>query len=561
MKLKNIIIGISCILAIEACNDEMNYNEFVSYSKKDIFSSFDRTRSFVTDIYGHMQYDFGNYYSGAMFASACDEAQYAWSYSDIHDFNNGAWSAANPKAAIWSIYYEGIRAVNFYLDASVGQTFEDFKHNRDYYEQMERFERYQYEVRFLRAFFYFELVRQYGDIPFSTTVMTESEANTLSRTSASEVIDFIVGECDAIAEELPVTYSDLSYTETGRVVRGAVLALKARTLLYKASPLFNTSGNSEYWREAAIANKAVIDFCAANNISLGNYSALWGTENYNNPEMLFVRRIGDLNWLEAYNFPIGVEGGRSGNCPTQTLVDAYEMQSTGKRWNEAGSGYDQENPYNNRDPRLSMTIAINNEKGWPTYNSTPLQTYEGGSNGSPTPGATPTGYYLKKYLDASVDLRPDYTNSKRHSYIIFRLGEFYLNYAEAVFYYLKGADAKDATFTLSAREAVSIVRNRADVKMPAFPEGLSNSEFEEKYRNERMVELAFEGHRFYDVRRWKKGELLRSVTLMNIKKTGEDTYSYTRVQSDRFWNDRMYFFPVPAVEQRKNPALTQNPGW
>lgn len=275
MKIKNILLSLLCCpLLLGACSDEMDYNEFVSYNKEQIFSSFSRTMGFVTNVYGHLDYDFGNYFGGAMLASACDEAEYAWSSSSIHDFYNGSWSPANPKAYLWSSHYEAIRAVNFYLEASQGQTFADFKYNKDYNEQMERFERYPYEVRFLRAYFYFNLVRQYGDVPFTKEVLTESEANALSRTPAEQIFDFIVNECDDIADELPVAYTD-GYKETGRITRGAVLALKARTLLYRASPLFNASNDNTRWKAAATANKAVIDFCAANGIKLGTYAALW----------------------------------------------------------------------------------------------------------------------------------------------------------------------------------------------------------------------------------------------------------------------------------------------
>lgn len=562
MKLKNIIIAFGCSLAVlTSCSDEIDYNELITYDKNEIFSSFDRTKNFVTDIYSHLDYDFGSTYNGGMLASACDEAEYAWTSSSIHDFYNGAWSPINAKYSLWIDSYSGIRAVNLYLEASQGQTFDQFKHNKDYGEQMTRFNRYQYEVRFLRAYFYFNLVRQYGDVPFVKTVLTEAEANSVSREPASTIFKFIVDECDAIVDELPITHAT-PYNETGRISRGAVLALKARTLLYQASPLFNTSNDKALWKAAAEASKDVIDFCSANNKTLGAYTALWGTENHNASEILLARRIGDLNYLESYNFPVGVEGGNSGNCPTQTLVDAYEMKSTGLAWDEPGSGYNPQNPYNDRDPRLNMTIAKNGDTGWPTYNSTPLQTYIGGANGAPISGATPTGYYLRKFCDASVDLRPNSTNSKRHSWITFRLGEFYLNYAEAVFRYLDSPDATDATFTMSAREAVNKVRSRTGVAMPAFPMGMSNSNFEKKYMNERMVELAFEGHRFWDVRRWKKGELFKSIDRMILTKNeSTGVITYTRETVQRQWHDKMYFFPIPDSELRKNTALTQNTGW
>lgn len=560
MKLKNIILTLICLTTFFACEDEMDYNEFVNYSEEQVFTSFDRTRGFVTNIYSYLDYDFGNY-GGAMLASASDESEYAWTSSSIHDFYNGAWSASNPKAGVWSSSYTAIRSANFFLETSQGQTFSDFKYNKDYNEEMERFERYQYEVRFLRAYFYFNLVRQYGDIPLTTSVLTEDEANSLSRTSAEDIFDFIVSECDDIVNMLPSSYDGLTYKETGRITRTAILALKARTLLYQASPLFNPNNDESLWKEAALANKAVIDSCATYGIKLDTYSALWGTDNYDASEMILVRRIGDSDNLEYSNFPIGVEGGNSGNCPTQTLVDAYEMQATGLLWNEAGSGYNPDKPYEGKDPRFALTIAKNEDIGWPNYNAQALQIYEGGANGSPISGATPTGYYLKKYLDASVDLRPDYSTSKRHSWITYRLGEFYLNYAEAVFNYLESADATSAEFTLSARDAVNVIRQRSGVGMPDFPLALTNQEFEKKYKNERMVELAFEGHRFWDIRRWKDGDVLKTITNMKISKVSDEEYTYTRVVKERSWNDKMYLFPIPDSERRKNTNLTQNSGW
>lgn len=563
MKIKNIIlISLLAVLSF-SCSDELDYTEVTSYSKEQVFSSFSRTANFVTDIYGRLDYDYG-LYGDAMLASVTDEADYAWATSSIHNFYNGAWSALNPRSENWTNFYAAIRAANFYLEASEGQTFEGNKYDKTYEEQLVRFNRYQYEVRFLRAYYYFGLVRQYGDVPFTTEVLTESEANQLSRVSSDEIFDFIVTECDAIVDHLPVKYTNLTdgaNNETGRVGKIAVMALKARVLLYQASPLFNPTNDKQRWKDAAVASKAVIDASVENGITLGAYTSLWGTESYAASEGIFMRRVGDLNYLESLNFPVGVEGGNSGNCPTQTLVDAYEMKATGKKWNEAGSGYDASNPYSGRDPRFGMTIAKNGDEKWPTYNTFPLETFEGGKNGSPLPGATTTGYYLKKLLDASVDLRPNSSNSKRHSYVMFRLGEFYLNYAEATYNFLGSPDATSGELTMSAVEAVNKIRSRTGVAMPALATGLNNDEFYAKYVNERMVELAFEGHRFWDVRRWKRGELFKSITAMKLTKDSQGNIVYTRFEKQRGWNDKMYFFPIPDLEIRKNSNLTQNPGW
>ncbi|MDL2291583.1 RagB/SusD family nutrient uptake outer membrane protein [Bacteroides sp. OttesenSCG-928-F21] len=563
MKLKNIFFGLTCIIAFASCGDKMDYREYTVYDKEYVLTNFTRTGALVTNVYSYLDSDLPGTNS---LCSASDESEYAWSWATIHDYYNGAWSTINSKS-MWSLY-AGIRAANYFLEVYPEADFSEHALDKDYQSQMKRFNRYPYEVRLLRAYFYFRLVRAYGDVPFTEKVLTENEANIIERTSAAEVFNFIVSECDDVAGELPVRYTDLeddaangSNPDNGRVTRGMALALKARTLLYQASPLHNTTGDKEPYRKAAQANKAVIDFCKSNSFTLGKYTEIWGTDNWKASEMLYVRRIGDTNGPEVVNFPMGMEGGNSGNCPTQTLVDAYEIKATGKAWDEPESGYDPNKPYNNRDPRFAMTIAVNGEK-WPSTNPNPLETYEGGRNGLPISGATPTGYYLKKYLDTSrVTASTNNNGGSRHSWVVFRLGEFYLNYAEALFNYLGTADATNAEFTMSAREAVNVVRKRSDVNMPEFPESMSASDFWTKYKRERMVELAFEQHRFWDVRRWKEGDLFKNITRMQIIKNSDDSFTYKRVTKSRVWDDKMYLFPIPQDERLKNPNLTQNPGW
>ena len=555
MKIKNICFGIICATVLLACTDKMDYHEYTNYDKDYVFADFGRTAGFVNNIYSYLDYDLPGLTS---LASACDEAEMALTYSSVLDYTNGNWSALNSKSN-WG-YYTAIRAANYFLKETKELDYYDLRFTQDYQAQMNRFNRYQYEVRLLRAYYYFLLVRAYGDVPFTTEVLTEAEANSMIRTPASEVFDFILSECDAVVAELPVTYSGLendaaggtSNPETGRVTRGTALALKARAALYHASKLFNESQDKNLWKEAATASLQVINYCAENGISLGKYTALWGTDNYKASEVIFARRVGDTNAPEWYNFPVGMENGNSGNCPTQTLVDAYEMQDGGEP--------DASNPYAGRDPRFKMTIAVNGDE-WPATNPNPLETYIGGRNAAPISYATPTGYYLKKYLDGSTDISDSQgTGGKRHSWITFRLGEFFLNYAEAIYQYTGSSDAKSEGLTMTAREAVNKVRSRSDVKMPAFSEGMNGSEFWTRYKRERMVELAFEGHRFWDVRRWKEGGFT-SILRMEITKNADDSFSYKKVSRSLVWDDKMYFFPIPDFEIRNNPELTQNPGW
>lgn len=554
MNYKKICMALLCMAALAGCSDKMDYHEFTNYDKNYVFSDFGRTAGFVNNIYSYLDYDLPGMNS---LASACDEAEMAVSWSSVLDYTNGSWSALNPKS-LWGVY-SGIRAANYFLKETKNLTFSDLNATEDYAAQMKRFNRYKYEVRLLRAYYYFTLVRAYGDVPFTTEVQTEAEANSISRTASNEIFDFIVKECDAVAPELPISYNGLdadaaggSNPETGRVTRGTALALKARATLYRASKLFNESDDKELWRKAALANWDVIQYCNENGIVLGKYTDLWGTNNYKASEVIFARRVGDTASPEYDNFPIGIENANSGNCPTQTLVDAYEMQD--------GSEPSESNPYVGRDPRFKMTIACNGDK-WPDTNPDPLETYVGGKNGAPIPYATPTGYYLKKYLDGSIDISAgNSTGGKRHSWITFRLGEFLLNYAEATFRCLDAVDEIDDELQMSAREAVNKVRARTGVNMPAFPAEMTKEEFWKRYKRERMVELAFEGHRFWDVRRWKEGGFT-SITRMQINKIAEGHYSYQKVEKKLVWDDKMYFFPIPDSEIRKNGNLSQNPGW
>lgn len=576
MKLKKMIYSVVGLVMFNSCADQMNYHEYTNYDKDHVAKNFGYVGGLITDLYTDLDADFGTY-SGAVLGSATDEAEYAYTGNEIYEFFNGAWSPANPKSGLWSKNYSAIANCNIFLEEFVGLTFPELKYNADYEKQMFRYNNYQYEVRFLRAYFYFNLVRQYGDVPFTDHVLTAQEANTLTRKPAQEVFDYIIDECDAIKNEIIEDYSKLGdmalgNSETGRANKITVLALKARTALYAASPLFNPNNSKDLWYRAATANKELLDACEKAGMSLMSYSTLFDEKNWQAlKEIILGRRAAESNSFESYNFPIGVEGGKGGNCPTQTLVDAYEMKDTGLRPDET-EGYNPNQPYyDNRDPRFAATILKNGDGGgsekdgtrWPSYNENTLQTYYGGLNGEPMSGGTPTSYYLRKYCNAAVDLRSGKSTKMRHTWVIFRLGEFYLNYAEAVFNYLdENPDAVTDEFKMSAVDAVNKVRKRTGVGMPAFPAEMTAAAFWKKYKNERMVELAFEGHRFWDVRRWKEAsEHFTKIDEMKVTRNVDGNYSYERRTVFRQWDDKMYFFPIPQSEKAKNVNLSQNPGW
>lgn len=585
MDMKNKILLGGCLFALvlaSSCEKQMNYNEYNIYDKDYITLNFTNVGGFLTDIYNTVEYDYGNFSAGAMLSSATDESEYSIMGNAIEDYYNGGWSPTNAKSTTWTNMYAGIAACNEYLTEMLGLTFDELKLNQDYLQQMHRYENYQYEVRFLRAYFYFTLVRQYGGVPIVGENMTPEEINVLSRSSSDEVFKYVIDECNAIKDLIIKDYSDLgdyalSTEETGRANNLAVLALRARAALYWASPLFNEANDTERWHTAATYYKELIDACTERGMGLcSNYADLWSTQNYYDAsitkEIIFGRRYyssatGDGSngdrYVETNNYPVGIEGGSGGNCPTQNLVDAYDMKATGLGINEPGSGYDPANPYEGRDPRFAMTVAYNGCQ-WPTYSEAPLlQTYVGGVNGQPLSGATTTGYYLRKLCHGEISLAATGSVLRNpHTYVIFRLGGAYLDYAEALFHWLGSADASNGEFPMSARQALNMTRTRPGVEMPEFPAGMSNDEFWEKYKKERMVELAFEGHRFWDVRRWKEADkYFTSIERMTVTRNDDGTFNYERESVSRNWDDKMYLYPIPQTERMKNGNLSQNPGW
>jgi hypothetical protein len=546
MKLKyfSLIAIVVCVLT--SCSEKMNYKEFKIDDAEYMKVKFERAGGFITTMYSKLDYDFGNY-SGAMLSSATDESVYSQSGNSIESFFNGAWSPANANGSLWTTCYEGISYANMFLDEFNGLTFDDYKLDVAYAEEMHQYNNFQYEARFLRAYFYFLLVRQYGGVPLKVSDLEASEANNLPRATADEIFQFIDDECVAIKDKIIEDYADLgkmalSITETGRANNLAVLALRARAALYHASPLFNPNNDQTLWKKAAQANMDVISACRARQFTLSSdYAGLFkGRTNWSDAkalkEIIFARRLlSESRTFETYNFPVGMSGagagGQGGNCPTQNLVEAYE---TG-------------------DIRLAATVARNGDS-WPNANTQPLETYIGGTNGLPNVNATPTSYYLKKYVDPETQISGNGANTSKHVWVSFRLAEFYLNYAEA---YLNLSDKSGLSTT--AASAINTVRKRAGLA------DLSDSEATlEACKKERFVELAFEGHRFFDVRRWKEGDkYFKTIYGLEITKNADGTFTETKkVVQNRQWDEsKMNLFPIPQSEILKAGNLQQNPGW
>lgn len=523
-KMKHIALLLT-VFALTGC-DFMNCDESSTYTKEEVLSSYNRTKQLVTNVYGYLPHDFGNT-SGAMLDAATDDAIHVYKYSGIQRFVNGTWSANSTVDDVWEKYYEAIRMANFYLKETEGQLFEEWSLSDEYDKWMQNFTNFKYEVRFLRAFYYFELAKRYQNVPLVTDVLTIEQANVVKPATCMQLMEFIVSECAAIAVELPINYNGFADKEKGRITRGMALALKSRTTLYMASPLYSAN-NSDKWKIAAEAAYEIIGNATKLGYKLDKYETLFGASNNTSSEVIMARPVGESNNFESANFPMGVEGGNTSTCPTENLVSAYEMKTgVAFDWNNATMKAD---PYANRDPRLAFTI-VHNDMVWPKKE---MEIWEGGANALPLTNATTTGYYLKKYVNKDISFEAGNTGVKKHhNWILFRYAESLLNYAEAMVNAFGSPTYTDTKFPLSALEAVNEVRNRSDVKMPKLPTTISLEEFMKRLKNERRVEFAFEGHRFWDLRRWKDLEEMKTIYGVKVQKL-DNAFVYDRFVLDTY---------------------------
>jgi hypothetical protein len=378
-----------------------------------------------------------------------------------------------------------------------------------------------------------------------------------TRATLKESIDYAVSELTAAAAKLPSI--TMASWLLGRATKGAALALKSRLTLYAASPLYNVGT----WTDAVTAAQAVISLNKY-GIYQGGYRNLFLTNETNETifERLYTKNANHTH-LEIANGPNGY-GGWAGNTPLQNLVDDYEMDN-GKPITDPTSGFDPAHPYDNRDPRFAATVLYN---GAP-YRERSVETFIPGGkdsrDGNDNWNTTKTGYYLKKFMNDAYPLQNPWGNAGFQPWIYLRYAEVLLNFAEAA-NEAYGPDVIPAGSTLSARSAINMVRSRASVNMPPLAPGLSKSQMQDAVRYERRVELAFEEHRFYDVRRWKIANVTENKPAggIVITKNGDGSFSYTpKVALDgRSFQDKHYWLPIPRAEiQASNNQLQQNDGY
>lgn len=560
MKSKRIIsifvVATGIFLSVNACkNDFLNVVPTDRVSDASILSDSSLFESYVINRYVGVRLTekeaegtppgFGRGFEYALWSSLTDES--------IYNNDDNTWLVQRGQLApentgiagtIWGRSYRGIRDVNYALSNLDKVPMSATQKNR-----------LKGELKFLRAFRYQDLIRNYGGVVLMKDKVMElgedlANADIYTKSSIKDCIDYVVAELDEASTLLP--RDNGNNWQLGRATKGAALALKARLLLYAASPLYN-SGN---WQAAAKAAKDVMDM-GKYSLYTNGYDKLFLTAE-NNPEIIFERLYtqGARHvCLEISNAPNSY-GGWGGNVPLQNMVDAYEMNN-GKPITEPTSGYNSQDPYTNRDPRFYMTILYNNAG----YRTNTVQSYlPGGKDSKDGPSnwnTSKTGYYLKKYMNDNLPIDNPWDVAGTQPWIYFRYAEILLNYAEAQ----NEAVGPDQ----SVYDAVNAIRKRPSVNMPALQAGLTQTQMREVIRRERQVELAFEEHRYYDVRRWKIANVTENVPAYGIEVVRNGTtltYNRKEALSGRHFEEKHNFLPIPRAEiQASNGKLTQTSGY
>ena len=580
--IKYLTIGLMATTMLASCADILDKKPLTEISDNDLWSDPALLKAFVNSRYNQV----GVNGAESMQSSIVDETELTWLRGcETHNFArlsptdlgrmNGAWWGWDNRS--WSTKWTNISNCNIFFERVDNVGFTDETEKTKLVGQ----------VRFIRAFEYWDLIARWGAVPIITKSFSINDREEIvgqKRNTYKECIDFLVSELDQAAKELPANWSGDDY---GRATSVAALALKSRILLYAASPLMNedvkipevgyTTPEPDRWQKAAKAATEALD--AAQNAGYElynlngdpskNYQLIFMDNTAANKETLFAR-MGtssadgeSISSCDQYNNPNGY-GGWGGNCPLQELVDAYEVVKDGVAskfdWNNPE---EKANPYANRDPRFYATILYDGAK-WMTRN---VETYfdvdnngtiiGGGKDtkyGNDSWNASPTGYNMKKFMDEGYALNS--WNFCARNWIHLRMAELYLNKAEAL--YNIGDEE-------GAREALKPVRERAG--MPAVT--ATGADLLEAIKNERRIEFAFEEHRYFDVRRWKEapkyfGSTVHAITIKKYP-DGKKTYEVDKLRSDvggdRKWDDKMYWLPITKAEMDKNPNLVQNPGY
>ena len=459
---------------------------------------------------------------------------------------------------IWNTAFKYIRKINLFLE----------KMNEISIEISDK-ESLIAEAKFLRALTYFSLIERFGGVPIIKQSYEYGTNQTFTSNTFDECVDFINHDLEDAIPNLPQHYATTD-ANFGRATQDACRALRSRLYLYAASPLFNETNDKAKWEKSAAVTKDFLDNNGGYSL-YPDYAACFNqVSGTANSEIIFAREFTSTN---GHQFPVnnlgrrysGYGGWWASNGPSQNLVDDYDMLNgeppfiwtNGVKAINPKSGYDPQNPYANRDPRMDATIIHDGSvyhgdthEMWIASDGNSWG-YDSYKQSSDNPRSN---YIIRKFMptdDVAISWSTQYTTP----WILFRLGEIYLNYAEAEFE-LGNEDV--------CREYINKIRARAGI--PGLDSSVTGAILRQRMYNERRIEMAFEDQRYFDVRRWKIAMDVenRPIYGMDIYKdvnTGAKTYSPVKL-SARSFTKQMYLLPISTTEIKKNNGtLLQSVTW
>lgn len=532
-----------------------------------VWQSAQLMEAFLNDNYNDISEGFyswkGHGDDNQMMAAVCDEAISTYElYEGRQVLINGDLNPDNVEnhrmnRLKWSNNYNYINKANIFLkNVGSSKVLDDATKKR-----------FIAEMKTLRAFRYFTLLRRWGGVPLiGEPFGLGADYSTITRASIEQTISFIKKDLEEAITDLPVTPA-----VNGRLTKGVAMSLKSRLLLYAASPLYSSSNDLVKWQAAADAAKAIMDAGYYSlEPTLEGLRIIFFNGSVSSREIIFRQQThpntgpGGIFGIVEYNFcraggSVGA-GAYSYYTPTQQMIESYEM-ANGKLISDPTSGYNSQNPYQNRDPRFYAFIYYHKA---PFKNRQMDYSQTGRDKGVGREYQNPTGYNMRKFINENyfnadgTSVLPLASQADRIPWIHIRYAEILLNYAEAI---------NEASGPANAYAPLNLIRARAG--MPHLPAGLSQAEMRERIRNERKIELAFEEHRYYDVRRWKIAQITENMIVKGIKITnvgGVDlfetvTATGTDIEPIRKFLPHQYFWPIPRAELFASPALTQTLGY
>lgn len=538
------------VLVMSSCSKVLDKNDLSAISEPVVWSDPKLATAFVNNIYMTLPgWDVG-------LADATDEASRKTSWID------GTTTIDNGGPGYWP--YSDIRKMNIFLKEIDGPQSTIAPETRKVLKG---------QVRFIRAYTYFEMVKRYGGVPLILTPQERTEDLLVERNSTKECFDFIVNELNLAADELPAKYT--SADDLGRVTKAAALAMKGRVLLFRASPQFNPNNTASTWETAYKANQEALTFLNANGYGLVDKydnTSLFLAEM--NKEVVFAIRYlqpGRSQNRDAAVRPIDFTANATGGChPIQKLVDAFPLKSGKKvQWNSPQFNGNASLSWQNRDDRFYTTIVYNGAG----YLGTTMALYDNAQNGYAygKQNGSLTGYYSRKAIDESLDI----TNSQISGtdFIEMRYAEVLMNMAEAALETGRLAEAFDVLKTIRKRAGITET-TAGDPELAGKLYGLNpamgQTEMRQAVRDERYIEFAFEQKRLWDLRRWKAmdqimvGQQKRFALVLHQQAGAPGGYTYTLTERDfspMIYNQNMYFLPLSTATMQGNAKLQQTKGW